>query len=364
MQHIGKILAKGNRIIWIGSLGLRKPKAKISDVKRIFEKFGKLLNHKNNSDEDGVVQLHPLIIPFHDIRVFRKINCRLLKAKIQKVIIDNNFKNPILLTSTPIIGDLINTLKLSSSHYFCLDDYSLFEGAFKSLIKLEKDLLKVVDSSFGTSDILFKTRMPKSGKSYFLPQGVDFQHFNNVTANIPARVNSIKHPVIGYFGLLAEYVDVELITKCAANYLDYTFLLIGKTRISVSQFSNYPNIIYLGEIQFSELPKYAKIFDVGIIPFIINELTVAVNPLKLLEYMALGIPVVSTNLPEVYKFKELNFIAKSEDEFINLIEKAVHDNKPEKAEERKSIAEKFSWDSITNMISDKIISIEEEKNKL
>ncbi len=354
IQHIMKELIKYNKLIWIGSLGLRKPKFSFLDLKRIFEKLKNMFIKKEVVKKDeNITILHPFIFPFHNIKVVRLINKTNLVKKIKKAVETyNNKEKPILITSQPIVADVVKGLDLSSSHYFCLDDYSKFEGAYKIITELEKDLLQVVDTCFAVSDSLVKTRVPKSGNNYFLPQGVNVNHFNYVKREIN------KKPVIGFFGLLSEWVDLELIVKSAKTYPEYNFLIIGRNSVDVSILNGIANLEYKGEVPYDKLPIVASLFDVGIIPFIVNDLTVVCNPLKLLEYFSLGIPVVSTNLPEVAKFGEPVYIAKNNDEFIKLIKTAVDNYSLSNNEIRRQVAERYSWQAIANNISDIITKIE------
>ncbi|MCX6149371.1 MAG: glycosyltransferase [Ignavibacteriales bacterium] len=365
IQHIGKVLSKTNRILWIGSLGLRKPELKLKDLKRVFEKVSNLFERKNiESEKLPVIELHPFVLPFHDFEFVRKLNKKFIISSIRKKISELKFQNPILITSSPIIADLIGEFNESSAHYFCLDDYTLFDGAFKSLLILEKQLLGKVDSCFSISDVLMKSRIPKSGKSYFLPQGVESGHFTSASIEIPNEIKNLKKPVIGFFGLLAPWINIDLICKSACNYPEYTFLIIGKPATDISQFDEIKNLKFVGEIPYKELPAYAKVFDVGLIPFKVNELTIAANPIKLLEYLSMGIPVVSTDLPEAAKFKDYIFIAKDDKEFINQIQTAVLDNQPIRNKARMIEAEKYSWQSITENISKSILEIEKAKKIL
>jgi glycosyltransferase involved in cell wall biosynthesis len=354
-QHIAKILAKENRILWIGSLGLRKPQLTISDFRRVLEKIKKIFIKKDQStNTETVFFLNPIIIPYHDNYLIRSINNFLLSLSVKRKTRKLKFCNPILFSSTPIVADLVGKLSESISVYFCLDDYSLFKNAFDSLFSLEKKMLGKVDIVFSISDSLLKSRVPRTGNNYFLPQGVDFNHFNKDITN---KIINKEKQVIGFFGLISTWVDVKLIIKCAKMYPDLLFLIIGKTEQNIDELLQFPNVEYKGEIPYNDLPNYAKLFDVGLIPFKINNLTIAVNPIKLIEYIAIGIPVVSTGLPEVEKFKDLVFVAHDDEEFIKLIPIAVLDNKPERNLLRKSMAKDFSWESIVEDISKKINSL-------
>ena len=362
MQHTGKILAKYNRILWIGSLGLRKPQIGWYDLYRFFEKGMKFLSRKKkNAKSANVWELHPLIIPFHDHALIRKFNLWSLRYFLKKTIAELNFENPILITSTPLVANLLGTLGETSSHYICLDDYSLFDRAFLSLRELEQQLLEKVDSSFSVSDILVQARVPKSGEAHFLPQGVDTDHFMPSADTLPPNIASVKKPIVGFFGILTTWVDIDLVIRCARRYPNVSFVLLGRSTIDLTNVSMTSNMVHLGEVPYSELPRYANNFDVGLIPFHVNSLTVAANPLKLLEYLSLGLPVVSTCLPEVEKFRDEVFIARDNEHFMQLIDVALQDNTPERNHRRRARAEQFSWMTIVENISDTINRIESFK---
>ena len=250
---------------------------------------------------------------------------------------------------------MLNNLGESSSHYICQDDYTQFEGAYKIIDSLEKEMLVKISTCFAVADHLVNTRIPGSGKIFYLPQGVDIQHF---------KILECKNgkPVIGFFGLLSpEWVNLQLLLKAVKKYPEYDFLLIGRTTFDISVFGEYANLKYIGEVPYTQLPKFVEKFNVGIIPFPISGLTKSCNPLKLLEYFALGLPVVSTNIPSVKKFNEYVFVAEDEQEFIDMLPKAVKANNPSANLHRRNIAEKYSWKSIAENISNEIILYESTK---
>jgi glycosyltransferase involved in cell wall biosynthesis len=366
VQHIGKVLKKGNTLLWIGSLGLRKPRVSLYDLKRMIEKAKNIFRKRNavvNNDE-SVVLVDPFVIPFHDIPWVYSLNMALIRWNILRTMKKLKLKTPILITSSPIVGGIIGRCGETSSHYLCLDDFTLFDGAFENLGRLEQDLLGRVDSCFAISEKLLESRRVRSSHNYFLPQGVDTSHFSPEPSKSCALPVDGRKPIIGFFGLLTTWVNLRLIVDAARRYPEYDFVIIGKTHIDVSMFGTVPNIRYVGEVDFSRLPQYARSFDVGIIPFVINELTIACNPLKLLEYLSMGIPVVSTNMPEVAKFRPDVYIGRTDEEFISLIGKAVDDISEEKNNRRRMIAEQYSWQSIADELSRKIQAIESKNENV
>lgn len=363
LQHIAKVLLKHNRVFWIGSLGLRKPNLNFKDFKRAIIKLKSIFAKRKSShdqEEKSPILLHPFIIPFHYYRIIRGFNKRSLLKSIQLAVKNYKIENPVLLTSSPVVMDIVGEIGESSSHYFCLDDYSKLEGTFEELIDFEKTILQKVDTSFSVSDMLVKARVPVNGKSYFLPQGVESDHFKRKD-HIPDELRNIPKPIVGFFGLISEWINLGVIEKCVKTYPEYSFLLIGKSLRNLDSLKQFKNFFHLDQIPYSKLPEYASVFDLGLIPFTVNELTVAANPLKLLEYMSIGMPVLSSDLPEVRKFADLVFVAKDDDEFVELIKTSIADNLPERNKKRIEYAARYSWASIAENISEIILKTELEK---
>lgn len=362
VQHIVEILARRNRVLWVSGVGLRKPRLQLNDLKRIFEKTRKIVTqHLPSSSSSPVVEFHPFIVPYYDTRIIRSMNNRMVHSAIKAKMKELHFRDPILLPTTPVVSGVVGTLGETSSHYICVDDYSQFEGSYRSVPEMEAEMLSKVDSCFAVSENLMRTRKPQRGSCYYLPQGVDAEHFESGLGMVPAEFDKIPKPIVGFFGLIAPWIDLNLIVRCAHVYPEASFVLIGRPSTDISALKEAKNVYFLGEVSYKLLPTYAQSFNVGLIPFIMNDLTVAANPLKLLEYFSLGIPVVSTDLPEVRKFKDFVNIAESKERFIDLIGKALQDTSQEKKDARRNLAQQFSWDSITEHVSEIIDRIDAEK---
>ncbi len=365
LQHIARVLMKhNNRVFWIGSLGLRKPKITISDFKRAAQKFLKILyktDKVKTECEITPILIFPFVLPLHDYKIIRWLNQISITRAVKKEMNYYKAVDPIFITSAPITDNLVGRLGESCSVFYCVDDYSHMDRAFKSIPELEKKLVTKVDAVFAVSDSLFQTRKSPKGNTFFAPQGVDTDHFKK-TKQLAEQVKGIKKPVIGFFGLISEWIDLDLIYECVKYYPEYSFVLVGKSTRDLSRFLDCKNFTYLGAVDYEVLPKYASVFDVGLIPFELNEITIPANPLKLLEYFSMGIPVVSSNLPEAKKNSDLAFIAKDKTEFIKMIKLAVEDNAAEKNQKRVRKAAGFSWEAITEKIFDKVLQIESGKN--
>lgn len=363
VQRVTDVLARRNRVLWVSGVPIRSPGFRMSDLRRILDKGRKMLGEARHPDAKSrpVTEIHPFFLPFYDNQAVRRLNDALLRRAIRTKVRDLGLTDFIMLPSNPMVAGVIGTCGESSSHYLCIDDYGANDGAFTSLGDLEHEILQKVDSSFSMSDVLMKNRVPKSGENHFFPEGVDLDHFKARGGAPPAALAGLKKPIVGYYGLLASWVDYELIRRCAAEYPRVSFVIMGKVTTDISPLHRQPNITCLDHVPYDVLPRYAEWFDLGLIPRRINRLTVAMNPMKLLEYMALGMPVVSTNLPEVKKFGDLVYVAEDDDQFVRFVGEALKDNTPEQNRRRRAQAERSSWDSVADGMSDIIQRIDERK---
>jgi glycosyltransferase involved in cell wall biosynthesis len=180
---------------------------------------------------------------------------------------------------------------------------------------------------------------------------VDFDHFNAVTKpnKVPVNpeVSSLKHPVIGFVGAIYDWIDIDLICELADTHPEYSILLVGPVSFGKENFEARQNVTMVGTKPYQSLPTYLANIDVCLIPFKLNDITLASNPIKMYEYLASGKPVVSTALPEIIRNGiGVVYIGKNHEDFIKKVERAVTETKDETAAfERVDFARKNSWDS-------------------
>ncbi|MHC4505100.1 MAG: glycosyltransferase [Planctomycetota bacterium] len=159
---------------------------------------------------------------------------------------------------------------------------------------------------------------------HYVPHGVDAAHFATALepGALPEELNSIPEPRVGFFGLIHEWIDLGLIKQLAAR-TEYSFVLIGDTRVDVGELRAHPRIFLLGRRPYERLPEYCRGFQAAVIPFHHNSLTRSVNPIKLREYAAAGLPVVSSDLPEVRRCSEIAYCADDLDSWVMGLREAV-----------------------------------------
>jgi glycosyltransferase involved in cell wall biosynthesis len=234
------------------------------------------------------------------------------------------FKNPITWTFLPTSGEVVGSLGEKLIVYHCVDEFSEFTGTDKdAILDMERDLLRKANQVFVSSGPLYETKRLHNPRTAMVTHGVDLEHFRKACdpkTVIPADIAGLIHPVIAFYGLIADWVDLNLIRFLSVSRPSWSFVLIGKADTDVSSLRGLANVHLLGPKPYSTLPSYCAGIDVAILPFVINELTLASNPLKLREYLAAGLPVVTTNIPEARRLGEYVRICTEYDEFLSHIE--------------------------------------------
>jgi glycosyltransferase involved in cell wall biosynthesis len=181
----------------------------------------------------------------------------------------------------------------------------------------------------------------------FIGHGVEVEHFRQAcdpSTVVPEGIAGLKKPVVGFFGLLADWVDLKLVRGMAIARPLWNFVLIGKCDTDMEPLAGLPNVHVLGRREYRDLPAYCKGFDVAILPFVVNSLTRAANPLKLREYLAAGLPVVATDIPETRRWAPLARICSGESEFVAAIEEILADGRAGCRLEISHAMDGESWD--------------------
>lgn len=356
--HIMRILARDNRVLWINSIGYRAPTASKSDVSRAWNKL-KAARTPVKEVEKNLFVLNPIAIPAYGVPAVRILNKQLLRLQILRAMRKLKFGRPINWVFTPTASVVAGSLREDAVVYYCVDEFTAFTGITNQLAELEKKLLDRANIVFVSSEKLRKAKHAKNARTVLIRHGVDFEHFRKAldpATEVPAEIANLPKPVIGYFGLMAEdWIDIPLMEAVAKHFSHGSMVLLGKVTTDISRLTSLPNVHLLGRKPFSTLPAYSKGFDVAINPFPLNETTLASNPLKVREYLAAGLPVVSTRIPEVEVLGDKVEIADDVAGFIAAIERTLKDPGPTKA--RSESMRNESWDGKVDEIRKEMASV-------
>ena len=329
--HLMRVLSKDNKILWINAIANRMPTASTKDVKRIFSKL-KRFTEPIKEVEPNIFVLNPLAIPTYGSSLVRGFNQKFLLSQVKKAMRKLGFENPLNMVFNPAAGLLAGKLGESEIIYYCVDDYTEFTGVASGLKEIEIELFEKSDLVVVSAEKLYDDKKKYNENTHIIRHGTDWRHFRKSLDNateIPDEIKDLPKPIIGFHGLLADWVDYELIKKLAEKYKNGSVVLVGKIAVDAEQkvkvLNDVENVHFLGRKPYESLPNYCKGFDVALNPFVINDLTLAANPLKVREYLAAGLPTVSTDLPEV-RILEHCLVGENHEHFIEQVEKALNDS--------------------------------------
>jgi glycosyltransferase involved in cell wall biosynthesis len=255
------------------------------------------------------------------------------------------FNDPMAVTA--FAGQLDEILIV----YDCMDELSQFKGAPPALLEREYELLEVADVVFCGGRKMRDKRLGVNANSHFYGTGVDCRHFGSaLSPNLPvdAEIAALKGPVLGYFGVVDERIDYDLLAALAEANPAWHVVMVGPaTKVDPQSFPKRPNLHFLGGRPYAQLPSITKGFSVCLMPFALNEATEYINPTKALEYMAAGRPVVSTALDEVKSnFHTVARIARDHTEFIAMCRREVEAPSRSRIARGLKLASENTWEAI------------------
>jgi len=352
-QDIMERLSATRTILWIDSLGLRRPRLSMDDAKRILTKARNWLRGARQPRE-GIVVYTPIVLPVFGSTLARRINSVILTATVKRLIRKHHLVNPILWVSCPAAEGVVGKLGESKSIYYCADEHSVFPGLSPETVRLlEESIFKKVNQVIVTSTRLLEAKAPYNTNLHYVPHGVDFDHFSKAAAPetaVPEDIARIKKPIIGFYGLIQDLIDFSLVEYLAKSRPDWSIVMVGPVLFDVGPLPSLPNLHFVGKRTREELPNYVKAFDVCMIPYKLTERTIYANPLKLRQYLASGKPVVSTPLPEVLRYEDLVKVGRTPEEYLQAVEWHLAHRSEEESLRRMDAVRDEGWDHVMDRI--------------
>ncbi len=302
-HHIMRAYAEHADVLWVESAGMRRPRlSSLMDLRRI---AGRVRSSAGGvRREPGRVRVaSPLGLPLPGHPLATRLNRRLYHRAVRRGLRGLDGRPPLVWVYTPTVAPYLDGLDRAGLVYHCVDRWWAFGDYDERVMRAcHERLCREADVVFASAAALLADCREHTDAAYPLPHGVEWAHFAAAALAPPPRpadIAGIRTPILGFFGLLHEWLDQDVIAALAAALPETTIVLIGRVQVDVTRLVGLPNVRLLGQKPYAELPAYAAAFDVALIPFVINQLTVAVNPIKLREYLSAGLPVVASALPEV-----------------------------------------------------------------
>ncbi|ABK61759.1 glycosyltransferase [Clostridium novyi] len=258
-------------------------------------------------------------------KIFNKLSLKMTIPKIDNVLKKSGFdKVDILWITNPKYYYLKDMISYKKMIHRCGDDMEEFNKGFNSYIEFENKLIKESDITFVTSKNLMDKKSKIRKDLTYLPNGVDLSNFIRNQYILPKEFESNNNKKCIYVGAIDSWFDVDLVEHCVKKLSGVDFYIIGPEKISLEQLKKYNNIHVLGGRNYKDIPNYLYYSDVAIIPFKVNKLTDSVTPIKLYEYMSVGLNVVTTNFKEMNYIDSPAYVANNYNEFLNNIKMAIY----------------------------------------
>ena len=291
--------------------------------------------------------------PVYHHRLLRPEEEALLAATLQHLLPEKR-RGVMQIVSFPIWMGVARVLRKSRDFpiiYDCHDFLSGFGNVADSVLAAEAEALRQANLALFSAPELLRAH-PDVRSAMLLRNGVDAGHFQDV---LPA---SGQPPAAGYVGALQEWFDIDCLDAAARSNPDYRFVLVGRVdHAPILRLQSLPNVEFAGEVSYDRLPEVCASFRVGLIPFHINSLTLATNPIKLYEYFSCGMPVVSTALPEVERMGDLAYVARTPADFAAAVHQAMQENDPGRQQRRLEIAVQESWVDRAQALAERIAGL-------
>jgi len=310
-QHTAKVLVdQGWRVLYVESPGLRAPSFQSGrDWGRLIRRFKKGLRSLVLGPvqvEKDLWVLSPLMIPmFHGSALIRWLNQGLLRISLKRFLKKHHVVKPLIWAYHPYILESMEGLAHGPFVYHCVDDLSAVPGIDAAAFLAEESrFLQNCDFVFTTAPALEEKCRRQNPRTYYYPNVVDFEHFSQALhpGKIPQELENIPFPRLLYHGALSDFkVDFSLLLELASAHPEWQLVLIGEEREGQSspllkKLKDLSNVHSLGHRPYEALPDYLRGMDVGLLPTLLNDYTRSMFPMKFYEYLAAGLPLVSTAL--------------------------------------------------------------------
>ena len=373
-----KEFIKNNRVFYINPPYSYRDFATRFNNKFTKERMSDLLLHKmryenppqlegSPNKDNFLAAMPPMVPPINFLspgRMYKKMrdrNNRKVLDTIKKVIKENNIKDYIFMNCyNPFYAGYLPRDEFNPlvNIYQCIDDISQNSYTVKHGLELERNAVQNADVTIVTSRELRNIWKKDAQEIHIVHNAADIDIFEktlNEKFEKPEEIKDVNTKIIGFVGNLDDLrVNYPLMKQIAEKHSDKTLLLVGpinNTEVYELGMDKMPNVIFTGSKDIQDLPRYLQYMDVAIIPFLLNTLTKSIYPLKINEYLAAGRAVIASNFSEdIRTFNDVIHIAESDEEFVNLIDKAIDEQNAEKIQQQVAVAHSNTWEARVNQV--------------
>jgi len=330
-QHLVAHMLETFDVTWVNTIGTRLPSLDRAAVYRSIQKLREWTARTPRAPETDVGPrlLSPIMWPTFRTSFSRFVNRRLVGRHLWRHIPD--IESSTVLTTVPVVADLVDEMPASRWIYYCVDDFSQWPGLDgRTLLRLEDKLIDSVDCIVAAGDRLAERIRERGREPILLTHGVDLEHWQSPihrSDGLPALVG-IERPIVLFWGLIDARLDIQWLRLLGDRMDRGTIVLAGPEQNCDRRLPLLPRVKLVGAIPYYDLPHAAAVAEVLIMPYADAPVTRAMQPLKLKEYMATGKPVVVRRLPSVIPWEDCLDSADSAEEFVRLVLLRLHSGVP------------------------------------
>jgi len=361
-HQIMRILGRHNDVVWVNYHGTRRPSISGADFKagcNVLRRFLQGVRRVN----DRIVQVTPFVLPGAKRPWVRKIHQRMLVAQIRRAVrsVQRSGQKPVQVWSfAPDVPGLVGQFGEECFLYYCVDEHSQFKGVDERTVSAaEAALIDRADLVITTSEALYQSKRAMRADAVLVRHGVDYDRFARAWREPLPRPTDLPNapgPILGFFGLIDFWIDCKLIAEVARLRPQYQFVLIGDCKVDVGELRKLPNVHFLGRRPNESLPAYCAAFDIGLLPFDTGPMTRNVNPIKMYEYLAAGLPVISTPMPEAERFSGPIQIVQSAEQFAQTCDDVLAADHDGRRRQISDVVRSESWLSKVELLSEIVTS--------
>lgn len=332
-QHVAAELARrGFRILYIESLGLRRPTVSSHDLRRILRRLWRAVRPPRRV-RDNLWVWSPLVLPAHERPWVRGLNRAMLLVGLKFWMKRLRIHPEMLWTYSPLTAEVVPLSRFRTVVYHCVDEIKAAPGMPEGILaRAEQELVARADVIFATSHRLAESRRRTNRNTFYLSNVADYEHFakaRDPETRIPDDLIGIPEPRLGFVGAISGYkVDFRLLKSLAQAHPEWSVVLIGEVGegdpwTDVTELNGVPNVHFMGPRPYSLLPAYLRGIQVGILPNCLNEYTASMFPMKFFEYLAAGLPIVSVALPALREHADVVYLAENAETFMENVKHAL-----------------------------------------
>ena len=366
-----KFARAGNKVIFVNSISMGLPNLAHRDLlPRIKRKLGSYSKLARETDE-GITVVSPPSLPFFGSAAARTFNRRVISAQLNRLARSRGLTKPILWIAIPTAAEMIGSFDEAAVVYQVSDKYdanTMDHATDPALIRaFHEQAIDAADLVFYSGRKLFNEATRGCDRSYLLEQGVDYDHWRRVADEalpVAPEVANISRPRLGYFGAIEPWlVDQELIKRAARERPEWQWIFIGNKSRGL-EIEDLPNTHFLPPVPYEQLPSYAAGFDVCVLPWETEQsFTSYGSAIKVREYLATGKPVVIAPLPEYEAMSDVLRIARSREEFLQLVEEALGESDPAAKQKRQAAVAAGTWDARAQWVGGLIQQVLDAKSR-